>query len=147
MFLKALECEAAIAPKAMMNLGLVYHTRANMLAQTGDIPGAKAAALDAGKYVDAAKPLLDYQAATQKADVDFSRYAQQYRPLRLQCHRLLGQILANLGDMEACEAEFRTATENFPNEPSAWQMLGKILEVQGKTEEMQAVIAKLKTLS
>jgi tetratricopeptide (TPR) repeat protein len=147
MFLKALECESDVVPKALMNLGLVYNTRGSFLAQTGDMPGAKMAALDAEKYIDAAKPLLDQLAASGNADSDMFSYIRQYRPLRLQCHRLLGQLHAGAGDMAASEAEFRRATQNFPDERNAWQMLGRVLEVQGKTEEMQSVIEKIKALN
>ena len=146
MFLKALECEIDVRPKAMINLGLLYNIRGNGLAQNGDLAGAKQAALDAAKYLDTAKPLLDAAAATGKADSDIAQYQQQYRPVRLQSYRLLGQVLAGSGDIAGSEAEFRRATENFPNEPSAWQMLGKVLEIQGKTDEVQSVMAKLNTL-
>ena len=37
MFLKALGCEPDVIPKAMMNLGLLYNTKGNFLAQTGDM--------------------------------------------------------------------------------------------------------------
>ena len=147
MFLKALKCGSDVAPKAMMNLGLVYNTRGSFLAQTGDMLGAKKNALDAEKYIDAAKPLLDHLAASGNADSDMSNYIRQYRPLRLQTHRLLGQLHAGAGDMAASEVEFRRATENFPDDKGAWQMLGRVLEVQGKTEEMQSAIEKIKALS
>ena len=146
MFMKALECEVDVHPKAMINLGLLYNIRGNGLAQTGDLDGAKQAALDAAKFLDTAKPLLDAAAATGKADSDIAQYQQQYRPVRLQSHRLLGQVLAGAGDLVGSESEFRRATENFPNEPSAWQMLGKVLEMQGKTEELQSVKAKLNSV-
>ena len=146
MFMKALECEVDVHPKAMINLGLLYNIRGNGLAQTGDLDGAKQAALDAAKFLDTAKPLLDAAAATGKADSDIAQYQQQYRPVRLQSHRLLGQVLAGAGDLAGSESEFRRATENFPNEPSAWQMLGKVLEMQGKTEEVQSVKAKLNSM-
>lgn len=146
MFLKALECEAAVKPKAMMNLGLLYNTRGDFLAQTGDFEGAKAAALNAEKYIVGAKPLLEGMAASPNADPDVATYLAQYRPLRLVNHRLVGQLAANAGDMATCEAEFRRATENFPDDLGAWQMLGRVLEIQGKTEEMQQVIEKVVSL-
>jgi hypothetical protein len=146
MFLKALECQPDVVPKAMMNLGLLYNTRGNFLAQTGDIPGAKAAALEASKFVDAAKPLLDLMAVSGKVDSDAAKYVKQYKPLRLQSHRLLGQIHATQGDMAACEQEFRLATDNFPDEQSTWQMLGRILDMQGKTEEVSKVMSKINSL-
>jgi superkiller protein 3 len=36
MFLKAVQCGGEVAPKAMVNLGLIQHTRANVLAPSGD---------------------------------------------------------------------------------------------------------------
>ena len=146
MFMKAMECEVDVRPKAMINLGLLYNLRGNSLAQNGNLDGAKQAALDAANYLDAAKPLLEAMAATGKADSDILQYQQQYRPVRLQSHRLLGQILAGSGDLAASESECRQATENFPDEPSAWQLLGKVLQAQGKNEEAQSVMAKINSL-
>jgi tetratricopeptide (TPR) repeat protein len=146
MFLKALECEPEVVPKAMVNLGLVYNTRGNFLAQTGDLDGAKTAALDASKYLDQAKPLLDGMVASGKADAQISQYLQQYMPLRLQCHRLVGQLYAGEGDIAACESEFRLATENFPEERFAWQMLGRVLEMAGKQAEAALVAEKISSL-
>jgi tetratricopeptide (TPR) repeat protein len=144
MFLKAAGCEADVAPKAMMNLGLVYQTRANALASNGDLIGAKQAALDSVKYIDAAKPLLEQLKLSGSSEVD--EYIARYGPLRLQGYRLMGQIFAGLQDYEACEKEFRLATETFPNEASSWQMLYRILELQGKMEEAQAAMGKAKAI-
>ena len=146
MFLKALECEQDVKPKAMINLGLLYNTRGNMLAQTGDYSGSKEAALEGRKHLDAAKPLLEAMKAAGQLDDDLGQYLRQHRPLRLQNHRLLGQLLAATGDLAACESEFRLATESFPDEPGAWQMLSKVLEAQGKTAEAQGLVEKINRL-
>jgi tetratricopeptide (TPR) repeat protein len=146
MFLKALQCEATVKPKAMMNLGLLYNTRGNLLAQTGEFSNAKAAAIQAEKYIEGAKPLLESMASSLRDDPDVSTYLGQYRPLRLVTHRLIGQLYANEGAMDLCEAEFRRAIENFPEDIGAWQMLGRVLEIQGKKEEMQQVIEKVVSL-
>lgn len=138
MFLKALECEADIVPKAMMNLGLLYNTRGNFLAQTGDLDGATAAAKDAAFYLDKGKPLLSVLAENGKGDDTIQKYIQQYRPLRLQTHRLVGQLHAGSGNLQLCEEEFRRATENFPDDGFAWQMLSRALEMQGKQDEANA---------
>jgi tetratricopeptide (TPR) repeat protein len=135
MFLKALECESDVASKAMINLGLLYNTRGNYLAQMGDMKGASKAAHAAAKYLDEGKALLSALSTDGKLDSQLERYFQQYRPLRLQTHRLIGQLYAGEGDMLSCEAEFRRATESFPEESFAWQMLSKVLEVQGKHAE------------
>lgn len=140
MFLKALQCQPDVVPKAMMNLGLLYNTRGSFLAQTGDLEGAKIAALDASKFLNQGKPLLDELVKSGKADAQVEQYIKQYRPLRLQAHQLLGQLHAGAGDLSACESEFRLATSNFPDEPIAWQMLGRVLEMQGKTEESSSAI-------
>ena len=135
MFLKALECESDVAPKAMINLGLLYNTRGNFLAQTGDMNGASKAAHAAEKYLDEGRALLSALSSEGKLDSQLESYLQQYRPLRLQTHRLIGQLHAGEGDLSSCEAEFRRATENFPEESFAWQMLSKVLELQGKQAE------------
>jgi hypothetical protein len=59
MFLKAIGCGTDVAPKAMLNLGLVYQTRGNALASGGDLAGAKKATMDSAQYLDSAKPLLE----------------------------------------------------------------------------------------
>ncbi len=46
-------------------------------------------------------------------------------------------------DFPSCEAEFRKATERFPQVRGAWEMLGRILEVQGKTAEATEVRNKI----
>jgi len=143
MFLKALECETDVVPKAMMNLGLLYNTRGNMLAQTGDLEGAKVAAASGAKFIDQGKPLLDEMVSNGRADSQILQYVEQYRPLRLQSHRLVGQLHAGSGDMAKCEDEFRQATDSFPDDPSAWQMLQRILEMQGKMDEAKIALDKL----
>jgi tetratricopeptide (TPR) repeat protein len=144
MFLKALGCEANVVPKAMMNLGLVYQMRANSLASSGDLVGAKRMAVDSVKYIDGAKPLLDTLKASGSSEAD--EYIAKYGPLRLQGYRLMGQLHAGMKDYEACEKKFREATEVFPNEPTAWQMLYRILELQGMNGEAQAAMDKAKTI-
>ena len=74
------------------------------------------------------------------------QYLSQHKTLRLAAHRNLGQIYAGTGKMGLCEEEFRRATESFPAEIQAWQMLGRVLEIQGKSEAMQEVIAKIRQL-
>merc|ERR1740139_234107 len=75
MFLKGLSCPE-VAPKAMINLALVYQKKANTLAASGDLNGAKSA-------VEHAKPLLD--AAIRSGDPSSSntdeeqRYVAQFR--------------------------------------------------------------------
>jgi len=144
MFLKALECEIDVQPKAMVNLGIIYHKRAGASLQVQNIPVAKEATLTASSYLDSAKPLLDSLIATGSDDL--LPYVAQHKMLRLQCHRNLGQIYAGTGDMGSCEKEFRKATESFPQETVAWQMLGRVLEIQGKSDEMQEVLAKVQQL-
>ncbi len=135
MFLKALECEPDVVPKAMINLGLLHNTRGNFFAQTGDLEGAADAANVAAQYLDKGEILLKALASDGKLDSELERYLKQFRPLRLQTHRLIGQLHAGAGDMLSCEAEFRRATENFPDESFGWQMLSRVLELQGKQEE------------
>jgi len=142
MFLKAMQCGSEVKPKAMMNMALIYQSRANSLAAGGDLSGAKAQMVKAAGVLDGAKPLLQQMSSSD----DARQYAAQFDPLRLQCHRLTGQIMAGMGDMEACEKEFRRATENFPNSQGAWQMFGRILELQGKVEEAQKAKDKITLL-
>ena len=49
-------------------------------------------------------------------------------------------------DFPSCEAEFRKATERFPQVKGAWEMLARILEVQGKTNEAAEARQKLASL-
>jgi len=148
MFVKALECGPDVRPKALMNLALVHNTRANEYAQGGDLPSAKASALKASNLLDQAKPLLDELASDAAgADADSQRYITQFKPLRLQVHRLYGQILAGAGEYAACEEEFKRAAETYPDIPGVWDMLGRILELQGKTAEAAECKAKVTELT
>ncbi|CAJ1940643.1 unnamed protein product [Cylindrotheca closterium] len=138
MFLKALQCEQEVASKAMMNLGLIYITQGNALAQGGNLEGAMKAALSAAKYIDQGKAMLDQVASYNKADSMILKFIGQYRPLRLKAYQLLGQLHAGQGNMAKCEAEFRAATKSFPEDIMAWKLLQRILQVQGKTEELKS---------
>jgi tetratricopeptide (TPR) repeat protein len=146
MFMKAMQCEPEVVSKAMMNLSLIYVTRGDSLAQGGDLEGALKVALDAARYMDQGKKLLDVLASSGKADSMVDRFIQQYRPLRLQAHRLLGQLHAGAGDMASCEAEFRKATENFPDDVSAWKLLERVLQMQGKADDLAAVAERIRSL-
>ena len=116
------------------------------MAQTGDMPGAKKAAMDAARYLDEGKSRLDALASAGKLDNQLETYISQYRPLRLQTHRLAGQLHAGAGDMPLSEDEFRRATENFPEDASAWQMLSRVLEMQGKQEEATEAVSRARSL-
>jgi len=76
-------------------------------------------------------------------DSETKGYLNQIKPLRLRCHRMVGQLLAVQGDMPGCEAEFRRATDSFPTDPGAWQMLARVLELQGKTDESKQILEKV----
>ena len=110
----------------------------------GSIKEAKDLALKASELVDAAKPILHEMVETGVGDSDIAGYINQVTPLRLQCHRMVGQLLAAEGDFPACENEFRLATDSFPTDPGAWQMLARVLEIQGKTEEAKVIVEKVK---
>mmetsp|Transcript_74157 Transcript_74157/g.214815 ORF Transcript_74157/g.214815 Transcript_74157/m.214815 type:complete len:664 (+) Transcript_74157:131-2122(+) len=146
MFLKALQCEQDVVPKAMVNLGLLYNTKGNVLAQGGDMEGAKAAVKDAAKYLEEAKSLLEQLSIEGKLDSQLKTYLTRYQPLRLQAHQLQGQLYAGSGDMNAAEAEFRQATESFPDSSFAWQIFGRVLEIQGKAEEARQAIDRANSL-
>ncbi|KAG7355187.1 serine/threonine protein kinase [Nitzschia inconspicua] len=145
MFIKALGSSKPleVKPKAMINLALIYHNKVGQAFQQQDIDAAKAAVLQAGSYLDSAKPLLDQVSSFESG---MQQYQSQYNTLRLACHRNLGQIYAGTGDLAMCEEEFRRATDAFPTEIQAWQMLGRVLEIQGKKEAMQDVISKIQQL-
>jgi tetratricopeptide (TPR) repeat protein len=171
MFLKAIECGGDVAPKGMLNLGLLYHGMANKLAQgttaphyiyrlhqalvrltaccpiAGHVKEAKSLALKASDLADAAKPILEEMAGSALGGPEIASYINQLKPLRLQCHRMVGQLLASEGDLAGCEKEFRAATDSFPTDPGAWQMLARVLEIQGKADEAKAVFEKVKALT
>ena len=170
MFLKAIECGGEVAPKGMINLGLLYHAKSNTIAQGkpwqlrsnfgrnsfslhflnskvgGDLKEAQKYAAKASEFVDAAKPLLEELVADGSGNDDVKRYMDQFKPLRLRCHRMVGQLLASLGDLSGCETEFRLATDSFPTDPGAWQMLARVLEVQGKADEAKEITEKVKMI-
>jgi len=146
MFLKAIECGEEVRTKAMLNLALLLQKKANDLAPAGDLDGAKEAINQAGELVDEAKPLLDAKIALGGANSEDAMYASQLKPLRVQIHRLKGQILAGMGDLEACEAEFRLASENFGDVPGLWDALARVLDLRGKTEEANEARAQLQSI-
>mmetsp|Transcript_25649 Transcript_25649/g.38727 ORF Transcript_25649/g.38727 Transcript_25649/m.38727 type:complete len:146 (-) Transcript_25649:181-618(-) len=145
MFLKALQCSETEV-KAMLNLGHVYQTQAEQYAAGGNLQSAKEYALKAGDFLDSAKPLLDNLISNDLNDAENQRYAAQFSPLRLQCHRIMGSVFAGMKDFPSCEAEFRKATESFPRVKGAWEMLARILEVQGKTSEAEKAREQLNML-
>lgn len=140
MFVKSLDCAPDVVPKAMINLALIRHSQTGFKIEQRDIEGAMETALQSSQYLDAAKPLLDE--LVEKGDDEAVRFLNQFKPLRLQCHRNMGQLYAGTGDLTSAEEEFRTATASFPEEPMALQMLGRILELQGKTEEAEQIKTK-----
>ena len=144
MFIKALECEPEVQPKAMVNLALIHHSQASFKIEHNDMAGAKEDAMQASEYLDSAKPLLNE--LMKRGDPEAGQFLGQFKSLRLQCHRNLAQLYAGSGDMSASEAEIRSATDSFPDEPMAWQMLSRILEMQGKLEESQQIKQKLSDL-
>lgn len=147
MFLKGLSCPE-VAPKAMINLALVYQKKANTLAASGDLDGAKSAVENAVRNLELAKPLLDdaiIRASSSNTDEE-QRYVAQFRPIRLACHRMMGSIFAGMKDLEGSEREFRSAVQNFPDAPAAWQMLVRVLQMQGKAEEASEAMERLKLL-
>jgi tetratricopeptide (TPR) repeat protein len=144
MFLKTLECGPEVLPKAMINLALIRHTQASFKMEQRDLEGAMESALDASQYLDAAKPLLD--GLVEGGDAEAAQFLGQFRPLRLQCHRNMAQLYAGAGEMASSESELRAAVKSFPKEPMAWQMLGRILEMQGKVDEVAGVQEKLAEL-
>ena len=146
MFLKALECEWDIRPKAQINLALVHQERANQYARAGDISNLKTATDEAGRILDQAKPLLDNLAQQKPEDEDIQHYLRQFKPLRISVHRLAGHVLVQSKDLPGCEEEFRRMSESFPDVPGVWDMLARILDFQGKTDEAAKCKAKMAQL-
>jgi tetratricopeptide (TPR) repeat protein len=134
--------------KAMINLALIHHHKVGQAFQQQNIHTAKTETLQAAWYLDSAKPMLEEAAVKANPSISGSiqQYLSQFQTLRLACHRNLGQIYAGTGNMAQCEEEFRRATQSFPTEIQAWQMLGRVLEIQDKKEAMQDVITKIQQL-
>jgi Flp pilus assembly protein TadD len=143
MFIKAIECCDDVKTKGMMNLAVLLHKKANNLAASGDLNGAKLSIDDAAKLVDDAKPLLDIKTALGDSSPEDAVFAKQLNPLRIQIHRLCGQILAGKGDWVGCEAEFRTASEKFGDVPGIWDALARVLDLRGKSDEANQARQKL----
>jgi Tfp pilus assembly protein PilF len=138
MFLSAANCPE-VKSKAMVNLALVYIKQGESIAATGDLPKAKDTVVKAANYLDNAKVLLDQSILDNVMDAEEQRYVHQYKPLRLQCYRLIGSILFGQKDYNACENEFRKATEHFPDIQGGWEMLARVLELQGKSDEIASI--------
>ena len=145
MFLNAIKCPE-VKSKAMMNLALVYLKQGESSAAKGALPKAKEILMKAAENLENAKTLLEEAINAGTASDDERRYIQQYRPVRIQCHRLAGSILFGLKDFEACENEFRKATVQFPDVQGPWEMLARVLELQGKSDEVALVREKINQL-
>ena len=138
MFLSAAKCPE-VRSKALMNLAMVYLKQSEMNAANGNLPKAKDLVTKAAENLEDSKRLLDEVMKKGSITDDEKRYIQQFRPLRIQCHRLSGSVLFGMKDLDACEKEFRTATENFPDIQGPWEMLARVLELKGKSDEVALV--------
>ena len=146
-FLQVISNSPELAPKAMINLSLIYQSKAKNELQAGKVQQARDAASEASNWLIGVKEWLDADHSLENIDRnDLEGYQQQYNPLRLQSHRLSGQIMAAMSDFDACEEEFRSAVENFPNDAMAWDMLSRILDLQGKSEEAATAKQKMNIL-
>jgi len=153
LFLKALQCDGAsstLRAKAMMNLAIVKQHYVRDCIQTQAISQAKQHATECAAYLDEAKPLLE-QAVREGSDgsiidTEAVQYLQRFKPLRLGAHKYLAQFHAGEGNLEASEEESRKATDTFPDDLSAWNLLGRVLEVQGKQDEAKIVMEKMVAL-
>lgn len=146
MFLKAIECSDEVRTKGMFNLSLLLQKKANLLATSGDLVGAKSAIAESSKLLDDAKVDIDARTALGSSYSEDALYSSQFKPMRVQCHRLLGQIYAGMGDLEASEAEFLSASERFPDIPGIWLALARVYELQGKMDLAAEAKAKLAAL-
>jgi len=146
MFLKAIQCGEEVRTKAMFNLSLLLQQKANTLAISGDLTGAKAAIVEASKLLDDAKPLIDARIELGGSNSEVAMHASQFKPMRVRCHQLLGQVLAGIGDLQASEAEFRSASEKFGDVPGIWLALSRVLDLQGNMGEAAICKAKFAAL-
>jgi tetratricopeptide (TPR) repeat protein len=145
MFQKAMTCGPDVQPKAMINLAIIHHRTTSLKIDGGDYAGAKVEAKYASELLDNAKPLLDR--LHQIGDTEAGHFLQQFKPLRLQCHRNLAQLYAGAGDFSGCEAELSAAVTNFPEEPMALHMLKRILDIQGKVKESENISQRIAALT
>merc|ERR1711862_1059661 len=148
-FKMALLCKPSkpeIVPKVMFNLALVHQTRANQYASQNKLQEAKISIKEASTLLESVKPLLFDNNSNSNNNNNNQQYIKMYKPLRLQVHKLSGQLYAALHEYKQCEDEFRLATTNFPNEGAAWDMLSRILQLQGKVNEAKQVQEKANML-
>lgn len=145
MFLNAINCPE-VKSKAMMNLALVYIKKGENTAAKGNLQLAQDLVVQATDYLDHAKMMLDDAISNGMATDEVNKYASQFRPLRLQCHRIIGSILFGLNEFDACENEFRRATIAFPEVQGPWEMLARVLELQGKTDQVADVREQIQRL-
>ena len=146
MYLKAIQCGEEVRTMGMINLSLLLQQKANTLATSGDLTGAKAAIVEASKLLDDAKPLIDARIALDGPNSQDAIYSSQFKQMRVQCHRFLGQVFAGMGDLVACEEEFRSASKKFDDDPVIWKGLARVLELQGKLEEARVCNEKFAAL-
>ena len=130
-----------------MNLAHMLIQQGNLLASGGDVGGAMRVAVDAAKYFDQGRGALDRVVAGGRyTESRIHQLMEQFPKQRLEAHRLIGSLLSVSGDMAGSESEFRRAAASFPNRGEGWNLLKRILEIQGKTDEAKEVAKKIQSL-
>uniref|UniRef100_A0A7S1BXP3 Fe2OG dioxygenase domain-containing protein n=1 Tax=Corethron hystrix TaxID=216773 RepID=A0A7S1BXP3_9STRA len=149
-FLKAVDLgkdDDGVRPKAMINLSLVYQKQTKTHMQNTNVASAAESIGKAGNLLEKARTWIDaVKALGGSMEPEDKQYVDMFGPLRLQCHQFAGRIYSAMGEFQKCEAEFRAATEGFPNDPRTWFALGRVLEHAGKAEEAKQAMDKMKAL-
>ncbi|EJK51260.1 hypothetical protein THAOC_29582 [Thalassiosira oceanica] len=118
MFIKAADCEPEVKPQALTNLALLEKERVQRALAGGDAAAAKTHGLQAGRYLDEAKPLFDALIPLFPNDEGLRHYASGFDQLRIFVFRLAGAALMKLGEFADCEAEMTKLVDMFPD---AWE--------------------------
>ena len=118
MFVKAADCEPEVKPQALTNLALLEKERVQRALAGGNAAAARTHGLQAGRYLDEAKPLFDALIPLFPNDEGLRHYASGWDQLRIFVFRLAGAALLQLGEFADCEAEMTRLVDMFPD---AWE--------------------------
>ena len=146
MFAKAAGCEPEVRPQALTNLALLAKERVQRAMARGDASSARTYGLQAGRYLDEAKPLFDALVPLFPNDEGLRHYAAGFDKLRIFVFRLSGAALLQLGEFADCESEMARLLDMFPGAWESHAMMTTVLMNTGRADEAEACRARMNEL-
>ena len=146
MFVKAADCEPEVKPQALTNLALLEKERVQRALAGGNAAAARTHGLQAGRYLDEAKPLFDALIPLFPNDEGLRHYASGWDQLRIFVFRLAGAALLQLGEFADCEAEMTRLVDMFPDAWESHAMMWTMHMNTGRADEAEVCRARMNEL-